>query len=81
MGLLSRYPILEEGKIVIPPVLWARLDLGEGHTVMLVSAHPTFGPTKMTKEELRPKRSLRLVAPVSSSGPNGDAFTNVLQSA
>lgn len=58
MGLLSRYPILEEGKIVIPPVLWARLDLGDGQTVMLVSAHPTFGPTKMAKEESAPKRSL-----------------------
>lgn len=58
MGLLSRFPILEEGRLDIPPVLCVRLDLGDGHTVMLVSAHPTFGPTKMEQEEHRSKHSL-----------------------
>jgi endonuclease/exonuclease/phosphatase family metal-dependent hydrolase len=51
MGLLSRYPILEQGMLTRPPVLWARLDLGDGRTVVLVSAHPTFFPTRMVKKE------------------------------
>jgi endonuclease/exonuclease/phosphatase family metal-dependent hydrolase len=57
MGLLSRYPILEHGRLDVPPVLWARLDLGAGRTVVLVSAHPTFGPTKMVEEPPRPRPS------------------------
>jgi endonuclease/exonuclease/phosphatase family metal-dependent hydrolase len=47
---LSIYPIVEYGAIEIsadgavvwdiPRVLWARLDLGAGHTVLVVNAHP-----------------------------------------
>jgi endonuclease/exonuclease/phosphatase family metal-dependent hydrolase len=47
--LLSVYPIKEHGIIQedetrktwdIPRVLWARLDVGQGHTLMVVNAHP-----------------------------------------
>ena len=51
MALLSRYPILEQGRLERPPTLWARLDLGDGRQVVLVSAHPTFFPPRMTAEE------------------------------
>jgi vancomycin resistance protein VanJ len=57
MGLLSRFPVLEHGRIEIPPVLWARLDLGTGRTIVLASAHPTFGRPHMVKEEPKPERS------------------------
>jgi vancomycin resistance protein VanJ len=46
MGILSSFPILEQGilhNLERPesfPVLWARLDLGEGRTLMVVTAHP-----------------------------------------
>ena len=40
MGLLSRYPIVEHAVIENPPLAWARLDLGEGRRVTVVSAHP-----------------------------------------
>jgi vancomycin resistance protein VanJ len=51
MALLSRYPILEHGRLERPPTLWARLDLDDGRQVVLVSAHPTFFPPKMAAEE------------------------------
>lgn len=45
--LLSRYPILEhgapqpvEGTWVVPRRLWARLDLGDGRTLVAVNVHP-----------------------------------------
>lgn len=48
--LLSVYPIVDYGTIEvsdsgdatwdIPRVLWARLDLGAGHTILVVNAHP-----------------------------------------
>lgn len=41
MGLLSSYPILESGRVKEdPPIIWARLDLGEGRTLSVVAAHP-----------------------------------------
>ena len=47
MALLSAYPVLEHGTLDgertlfdIPRLLWARLDLGEGRSVTVVSAHP-----------------------------------------
>jgi vancomycin resistance protein VanJ len=47
MSLLSVYPVLEHGTLDgertlfdIPRLLWARLALGEGHSVTVVSAHP-----------------------------------------
>lgn len=58
MGLLSRYPILEQGRLDVPPLLWARLDLGAGQSIVLVSAHPTFAPTKMEREVSTPKHSI-----------------------
>lgn len=42
MGLLSTVPILEEGYRELPPVIWARLDIG-GHRVLVVNAHPLPG--------------------------------------
>lgn len=49
MGLLSHYPILESGQLLNPDVplphylLWARLDLGGGKTLVVVNAHPRPG--------------------------------------
>jgi endonuclease/exonuclease/phosphatase family metal-dependent hydrolase len=47
MALLSVYPVIEHGTLDgertlfdIPRLLWARLDLGEGRSVKVVSAHP-----------------------------------------
>jgi endonuclease/exonuclease/phosphatase (EEP) superfamily protein YafD len=47
MALLSVFPVLEHGTLDgertvfdIPRLLWARLDLGEGNSVTVVSAHP-----------------------------------------
>lgn len=46
MGILSTFPILDQGilrNLDRPeafPVLWARLDLGENRTLMVVTAHP-----------------------------------------
>lgn len=47
MMLLSRYPILEQGVLdqpadlwPQPDVMWARLDLGGGATLRVVTAHP-----------------------------------------
>jgi endonuclease/exonuclease/phosphatase family metal-dependent hydrolase len=47
MALLSVYPVLEHGTLDgertlfdIPRLLWARLDLGDGRGVTVVSAHP-----------------------------------------
>jgi endonuclease/exonuclease/phosphatase family metal-dependent hydrolase len=47
MALLSVYPVLEHGTLDgertlfdIPRLLWARLDLGEGRGITIVSAHP-----------------------------------------
>lgn len=51
MGLLSRYPIVEQGRLDLPPTLWTRLDLGDGRRLLLVSAHPTFFPPRMEEEE------------------------------
>jgi endonuclease/exonuclease/phosphatase family metal-dependent hydrolase len=45
MGILSRYPIVEQGILRNPnraesfPTLWARVDLGNGRTLMVVTAH------------------------------------------
>ncbi len=49
MGILSAYPMLEQGQIVSPqhphsfPVLWARLDIGDNRTITVVNAHPRPG--------------------------------------
>ncbi len=49
MGLLSRYPILEQGRLDNPnlpdenPILWARLDIGAGRTLLAINAHPRPG--------------------------------------
>jgi vancomycin resistance protein VanJ len=46
MGILSSFPILEQGILRNQkrpesfPILWARLDLGAGRTLMVVTAHP-----------------------------------------
>lgn len=41
MGLLSSYPVLATGHSPENPALiWARLDLGEGRTLNVVTAHP-----------------------------------------
>ncbi|MCS6800608.1 MAG: endonuclease/exonuclease/phosphatase family protein [Chloroflexota bacterium] len=42
MGLLSVFPILEEGYREAPPVMWARLDAG-GRRLLIVNAHPLPG--------------------------------------
>jgi endonuclease/exonuclease/phosphatase family metal-dependent hydrolase len=42
MSLFSAYPILEHGTLAYPPLIWARLDLGAGRTVVVVNAHPTL---------------------------------------
>ncbi len=48
--LLTTYPIIEEGMLEAPPgvwdmprVVWARLDVGSGHSVVVVVAHPQPG--------------------------------------
>ncbi len=49
MGLLSSYPILEQGRLDNPnlpdanPILWARLDVGGGRTLLVINAHPRPG--------------------------------------
>jgi endonuclease/exonuclease/phosphatase family metal-dependent hydrolase len=46
MGILSRFPIVEQGilrNVNRPesfPTVWARLDLGAGRTLLVVTAHP-----------------------------------------
>ena len=52
MGLLSTYPVLEHGRLEHPPTLWARIDLGHGHKVVLINAHPTFFPPRMVADDL-----------------------------
>jgi endonuclease/exonuclease/phosphatase (EEP) superfamily protein YafD len=60
LALLSQYPILEHGSIDLPPALRARLDLGDGQTVTLVSAHPTFGDPRRPRP--KPVRDNPLMA-------------------
>jgi endonuclease/exonuclease/phosphatase (EEP) superfamily protein YafD len=49
MGLLSSHPILEQGRLNNPtlpdafPALWARLNVGEGRSLLVVNAHPRPG--------------------------------------
>lgn len=40
MGLLSAYPILEEGWRDEPHTVWARLDLGDGREMVVINTHP-----------------------------------------
>jgi endonuclease/exonuclease/phosphatase family metal-dependent hydrolase len=60
MGILSAYPILEQGKITSPqhpysfPVLWARLDLGDNRAVTVVNAHPRPGHVSFVGRSLLP---------------------------
>ncbi|MFN8532385.1 MAG: endonuclease/exonuclease/phosphatase family protein [Dehalococcoidia bacterium] len=42
IGILSAYPILEEGTREFPPVVWARIDV-RGRSVLVVNAHPLPG--------------------------------------
>lgn len=49
MGLLSAYPILEQGRLDSPPTIWARLDLGNGQTLMVVNSHPQPGHISMLR--------------------------------
>lgn len=42
MGLLSSFPVVEEGYRERPPVMWARLDLS-GRRILVVNAHPLPG--------------------------------------
>jgi vancomycin resistance protein VanJ len=58
IAVLSRYPIVEHGRIERPPTIWARLELGARHQVVLVSTHPTFFPSRMFPEKKPDRRSL-----------------------
>jgi vancomycin resistance protein VanJ len=58
MGLLSQYPIVDQGKIDKPPTLWARINLQAGREIVLVSAHPTFFPPRQEREVSQPAPSL-----------------------
>ena len=58
MGLLSQYPIVDQGKIDKPPTLWARLNFQDGRELVLISAHPTFFPPRQEKEAPHPAPSL-----------------------
>ncbi len=60
IGLLSVFPILEHSSHEMPPAICARLDLGAGRTVIVVSAHPTFGDPRRRDPE--PADRTRLVA-------------------
>lgn len=40
MALLSAHPITEQGFLADPPLVWARLDLGNGRSMIAVAAHP-----------------------------------------
>lgn len=57
MAILSTFPILEQGilrNLERPesfPILWARVDLGEGRTLMVVTAHP-HAPRTPTRHPL-----------------------------
>jgi vancomycin resistance protein VanJ len=87
MALLSVYPVMEYGTLDgersvfdIPRLLWARLDLGEGQSVTVVSAHP-ISPYKAGRqcatvvcfdpewrdEQIDAMRS-RFIGPLLSSG-------------
>jgi endonuclease/exonuclease/phosphatase (EEP) superfamily protein YafD len=46
MALLSRYPILAQGKLEHPPTVWTRLELGGEQQITVVNAHPTFFPPR-----------------------------------
>jgi vancomycin resistance protein VanJ len=59
MALLSQFPIIEHGKLTTPPTLWARLCMGEGRQLMVVSAHPTFFPPRPEGDVPKPPRTLR----------------------
>lgn len=43
MGLLSAYPIVEEGWRNVPHTVWARLDLGDGQDIVVINVHPLPG--------------------------------------
>ncbi len=43
MGLLSAHPIVEEGWREDPHTVWARLDMGDGRSLMVVNSHPLPG--------------------------------------
>jgi len=43
MGLLSAYPIVEEGWREDPHTVWARLDMGDGRSLTVVNSHPLPG--------------------------------------
>ena len=58
MGLLSQYPIVEQGRLHKPPTLWARINLRDGRELVLISAHPTFFPPHQEKEAPQPVPSL-----------------------
>lgn len=50
MGLLSCYPIRDQGALTHPPTIWAQIDFGGGRGMTLASAHPTFFPPLMAPE-------------------------------
>src|SRR3712207_2424254 len=58
MGLLSTLPLLEQGEVDNPripasfPVIWARLDLGAGKSLVVVNAHPRPGHVKLARHRL-----------------------------
>ncbi len=43
MGLLSAYPIVEEGWREDPHTVWGRLDMGDGRSLTVVNSHPLPG--------------------------------------
>lgn len=58
MGLLSKYPIVEHGDLRLPPAIWACLEVAEGQRFVILSAHPTFYPTRMAEEKREKQRTL-----------------------
>ncbi len=47
IGLLSRYPIVDSGIQETPPLIWARLNIGSGQSVMVVTAHPVLNNPRL----------------------------------
>jgi len=58
MGLLSSYPIIAQGRLDNPqhptafPILWAKLDLGQGRTLTVVNAHPRPARIRLERAEI-----------------------------
>ncbi len=53
LGVLSRYPILDQGVLTTPAAIWARLDLGHGQRLMVINA--TVPPARITLPAYNPR--------------------------